>query len=160
MPPKYGCHFERSNSRSTPTTTRPDFFARREDLSDGTLGAVCSKRFPMYNRLDMNQARFIWAPLLMFTSYASAEPHPTFEGSVRPFLVQTCYACHSTKLNTSGLNLETYSTPDSILKDRVKCELVLNTLRSRQMPTRSVPRPSETCVKIVEKWIQVEFNRA
>ncbi len=114
----------------------------------------------MYNRLDMNQARFIWAPLLMFTSYASAEPHPTFEGSVRPFLVQTCYACHSRKLNTGGLNLETYSTPDSILKDREKWELVLNKLRTGEMPPRGVPRPSETGVKIVEKWIQGEFNRA
>ena len=115
----------------------------------------------MYNRLDMNQARFIWAPLLLiFASDASAEPRPTFEGSIRPFLAKTCYPCHNGKLNAGGLNLETYATPDSILKDREKWELVLNKLRTGEMPPKGVPRPSETSVKIVEEWIQADFDRA
>ncbi|MEP6715260.1 MAG: hypothetical protein ABJC09_06780 [Terriglobia bacterium] len=43
-----------------------------------------------------------------------------FRTTVRPFVEKSCFPCHNAKLNTGGLNLEDYTTADSVTKDRDK----------------------------------------
>lgn len=90
---------------------------------------------------------------------AGAQP-AAFNGTVRPFLVKTCYTCHDAKLSSGGLNLESFSPPESVAKNREKWELVLNKLKSGEMPPKGLPRPAEAELKRVEGWLQSEFDRA
>ena len=109
-------------------------------------------------------------PLLIFLLCAAASAQTrqpsdsasakAFQDSVQPFFSKTCYSCHNAKLNTGGLNLEPYTTPDSVLKDRDKFEAVLQKLLAGEMPPKGLPRPSDSDLKSVENWIQKEFDRA
>ena len=82
-----------------------------------------------------------------------------FQDSVEPFLATSCISCHNAKLKTGGLNLEIYKTPESVLKNREKFELVLAKLQTGEMPPKGLPRPSGADLKTVEGWIQKEFDR-
>ena len=79
---------------------------------------------------------------------------------VQPFFAKSCTSCHNAKLNTGGLNLESYGTAESVLKDRDKFERVLAKLQSGEMPPKGLPRPSATDLAAVESWLQSEFDRA
>jgi mono/diheme cytochrome c family protein len=90
----------------------------------------------------------------------SAPGEKTFHDSVQPFFAKNCYQCHNTKLNTGGLNLEAYTTPDAATKNRDKFEIVLQKLQSGEMPPKGLPRPSDAELKVVVGWIRSEFDRA
>jgi len=108
-------------------------------------------------------------PLLLFgVSVSTAQTRPgagttaldkAFHDSVQSFFWKNCYSCHNAKLNTGGLNLESYTSLDSVAKDREKFETVLNKLQAGEMPPKGMPRPSETDLKLVENWIRQEFDR-
>jgi len=104
----------------------------------------------------------IWSlPIfLLFAASATAQTTTEFQDSVQPFFAKTCVPCHNAKLNSGGLNLEPYNTPESVTKDREKFELVLSKLQAGEMPPKGLPRPSGGDLKKVESWIQEEFDRA
>src|SRR5271165_7156015 len=83
-----------------------------------------------------------------------------FENAVQPFLAKNCYACHSAKVLTSGLNLEAFTTADSVAQNRERWETILAKLSSGQMPPKGMPRPDAAELKAVTGWIQGEFDRA
>jgi Protein of unknown function (DUF1587) len=97
---------------------------------------------------------------LLFAANATAQTTTEFQDSVQPFFAKMCVPCHNAKLNTGGLNLKPYNTPESVIKDREKFELVLSKLQAGEMPPKGVPRPSDGDLKKVESWIQQEFDRA
>ena len=82
-----------------------------------------------------------------------------FRNSVQPFFAKTCFACHNARLNTGGLNLEQYTTADSVVTNRETFELVLQKLESGEMPPKGLPRPGEAELKSVAGWIRQEFDR-
>ena len=88
---------------------------------------------------------------------ASAE---TFETTVQPFLAKNCYTCHSAKLQSGGLNLQTYQTGQSMLQDRDRWDLILTRISSGIMPPKGAPQPDKADVTAVTSWIQAEFERA
>jgi hypothetical protein len=96
----------------------------------------------------------------MRQSGTSVTTAKAFRDSVLPFFVKTCYSCHNAKLNTGGLNLEAYTTPDSVIQDRDRFEIVLRKLQLGEMPPRGLPRPGDADLKTVEGWLQGEFDHA
>lgn len=84
----------------------------------------------------------------------------TFEKSILPFLSTNCYMCHNSKLNSGELNLEAHKTADSIVKDRVTWEHVLQKVQSGEMPPKGMPRPAEAEMKAFMSGIESEFERA
>jgi len=59
-----------------------------------------------------------------------------FRKSVQPFFSKNCYACHSSKLKSGSLNLESYSDPASVAQDRDTWERVLRKMRIGEMPPK------------------------
>jgi cytochrome c553 len=91
---------------------------------------------------------------------AAATPDQAgFQSLVQPFIAKTCFGCHSAKLQSAGLNLERYTSADSIASDRRHWELILEKLRSGQMPPPGMPRPAASDLAVVTKWISTELDR-
>src|ERR1700733_9540326 len=82
-----------------------------------------------------------------------------FQSSVQPFIAKTCYGCHSAKVQSAGLNLERYASADSVAGDRAHWDLILEKLRSGQMPPAGMPRPATSELAVVTKWISSELDR-
>jgi Protein of unknown function (DUF1592)/Protein of unknown function (DUF1588)/Protein of unknown function (DUF1587)/Protein of unknown function (DUF1585)/Protein of unknown function (DUF1595)/Planctomycete cytochrome C len=108
----------------------------------------------------MHYARTLIAIMVVACSALPAQTATTFRASVVPFLAANCLGCHNATKNTGGLNLEAYTTPDLLLRDRAKWERVLHKIESGEMPPKGLPRPPEAQRKAVERWIQSEFDRA
>ena len=79
---------------------------------------------------------------------------------VQPFLANNCYSCHNLKLKSGDLNLETYKDATSIIPDRETWKLVLEKLRTGEMPPKGLPRPIEAELKAVMRWIRNQFQLA
>jgi hypothetical protein len=84
----------------------------------------------------------------------------TFHDTVQPFLAKTCFSCHNAKLTSGGLNLELYTTSDSVAKDHDKFDAVLRKLQAGEMPPKGLPRPNAIEAKAIENWIRKELDRA
>jgi mono/diheme cytochrome c family protein len=83
----------------------------------------------------------------------------SFEKTVQPFLAANCYACHNSRLQSGGLNLEVYKTRNTVLQDREQWERISQKMRTGEMPPKSMPRPNKTEALAVLKWIDGEFAR-
>jgi mono/diheme cytochrome c family protein len=83
-----------------------------------------------------------------------------FERSIQPFLAANCYDCHNAQLKSGGLNLEAYQTAASVVQDRENWELVLQKLRTGEMPPKGMPRPKEEEVNTVVRWLDNLFEEA
>jgi Protein of unknown function (DUF1587)/Planctomycete cytochrome C len=82
-----------------------------------------------------------------------------FQSSVQPFIAKARSGCHNAKLQSGGLNLQTYANVEAVTKDRPHWELILEKLRSGQMPPPGIPRPAEADTKSVIAWISAELDR-
>ena len=73
------------------------------------LGSPCCAptSVPHCKRMRFHMSTSVRAPLLLavMPPLVCAQP-ATFDGTVRPFLVKTCYTCHNAKQTRAGLNLE------------------------------------------------------
>src|SRR6266446_3134680 len=78
----------------------------------------------------------------------------TFAKSVQPFFAKNCYACHSSRLSSGGLNLEAYKSTSLFFQDRDEAAKVLKKLQAGEMPPKALPRPSAEELKTVTNWIE------
>src|SRR5215831_17055336 len=81
----------------------------------------------------------------------------TFEKTVQPFFAENCYACHNSDLKTAKLDLESYKTADSILRDRDVLARILRKLSAGQMPPEGMPRPDRAATDAVIAWIKSQL---
>ena len=88
------------------------------------------------------------------------ESADTFEKTVQPFVSKNCYMCHNPQTKSGGLDLESYKTAASIVKDRSTWEHVIQKVLSGEMPPKGMPRPSEAEVKAFVSLVEAEFERA
>jgi hypothetical protein len=89
-----------------------------------------------------------------------APPPASFEQSVKPVLVRSCYGCHNSKLQTAGLDLEAYPTAASIEQDPHTWDKVVEKLKTGKMPPPGSPRPSEGEIQLVTAWLEAHIARA
>jgi hypothetical protein len=89
----------------------------------------------------------------------SAAPN-LFAKSVQPFLAEHCYACHNSKQQSGGLNLQAYQTAASITENRQVWERVVRKLQTGQMPPKGLPRPDRAALETVTRWLEQQFERA
>ena len=82
-----------------------------------------------------------------------------FQSSVQPFMAKACYGCHNAKLASGGLDLHLYGTTEAVAKDRQRWELILDKLRSGQMPPPGMPRPPQAGLNAATAWISTELDR-
>lgn len=108
----------------------------------------------------MSNARWLVVTCATVCLAAPPQADTTFQNTIRPFLATHCFSCHNARLNTGGLNLEAFTTADSLTKDRDRWELVLQKLQSGEMPPKGLPRPAETELKTATHSIETLFDRA
>ena len=99
--------------------------------------------------------------LPVLTAYAQA---PTalnngFEKSVLPVITSTCAPCHNDRMASGGLNLGLFGTKTSMIDQREGWELIIQKVRSGEMPPQGVPRPAEK-LDAMMKFLHEEFARA
>ncbi len=83
-----------------------------------------------------------------------------FNKSVQPFFSKNCYLCHNSELKSGNLNLEAYKTADAIKQDGNRLDRVLQKLSAGEMPPKGMPRPDETELKTIIRWLESETKRA
>ena len=77
----------------------------------------------------------------------------TFDKVVQPFFANNCYSCHNEEKHTARLNLELFDSAASLTKDRTMMTLILNKLKSGQMPPPEQPRPRPEDIAAVTSWL-------
>jgi hypothetical protein len=78
-----------------------------------------------------------------------------FETSVKPFLQTYCYTCHGGRQPAAGFDLTAYGTPDSVLKDQRRWNLVIARLKADEMPpSQSRQQPTAAQRQSVIDWME------
>jgi mono/diheme cytochrome c family protein len=105
--------------------------------------------------------RRLFAVTLALAVTGSGQPKPprTFAETVQPFVAKSCVVCHNAKLRSGELDLQHHSTPANALQDRHVWELVVQKLRSGEMPPPGAPKPKPAEVAAVAAWIEREYDR-
>ncbi len=98
------------------------------------------------------------AALCLLPTIAPAQP--TFDQAVKPLLVQKCRGCHNDQLSSGGLSVTNFLDPGSVAAKREGWELILDKLRSGEMPPPSVTKPAPEKVDALVTYIQGEFDKA
>ncbi len=83
----------------------------------------------------------------------------SFDQTVQPFLAKNCIGCHNAKVKTADLDLQSFKTVDAVAEHNEKWEMVLQKIRSGEMPPKPMKRPPDADVAAVTKWIESEFAR-
>ncbi len=100
----------------------------------------------------------MWCPAADAPKPVVANPAPSFQTTVQPFLAKNCYGCHSAKAKVAGLNLQAYSGATSLAENREMWETVLRRLKAGEMPPKPLPRPNPQELHIVTNWMESEFD--
>jgi hypothetical protein len=89
---------------------------------------------------------------------AKAGPHvndDTFQTSIKPLLQTYCYTCHGGGQPAAGFDLTAYATPDSVIRDQRRWNLVLARLKAGEMPpSQSRQQPTPVQRQSVIDWIE------
>ena len=80
-------------------------------------------------------------------------------GEARAVLDQYCVTCHSQRLQTAGLDLQS-ADPEDAGADAATFEKVIARLRAGSMPPPGSPRPASAVYRSVAGWLEAEVDRA
>jgi hypothetical protein len=78
---------------------------------------------------------------------------PEFETIVKPFFAKNCFACHDEDLQTANLNLGAFKTASSLTQQRATMKLILDKVKSGQMPPAKMPQPKPEEVAALSSWL-------
>src|SRR6202035_2452989 len=81
-----------------------------------------------------------------------------FETTVTPVLTKTCAPCHNEAFASGGMMIDAFTRPASLTANRDGWEIILQKLRSGEMPPKGVPRPAQ--LDAVIQFVQGEFEKA
>src|ERR1051325_8818185 len=77
-----------------------------------------------------------------------------FTGTVQPFLESYCFSCHGKEKQKAKLNLSLYTNAEAVAQDYRLWELVLERLKSEEMPPEEAKRhPTADLRRAVIDWI-------
>lgn len=97
-------------------------------------------------------------PALALLGFAAGPSEP-FDKTVRPVLTKNCYACHNTKLKSGDLDLMSFKTAESVAHDTEAWEKVAQRMMDGTMPPKGMPRPAQSDVEAIARWIKEEVTR-
>ena len=82
-----------------------------------------------------------------------------FQESVAPVLAK-CKLCHNNRLETGGLNIETFGSVESLAAQREGWEKILQKVAAGEMPPRGAERPDQDQIRVFVAFVEAEFDRA
>jgi hypothetical protein len=103
------------------------------------------------------------AALVALASPGTGQPPPRdleseFPKHVRPLLQKYCLECHSTKVHKGDLDLERFTSLETVRKDLHAWQQVADQLGIGEMPPKGKPRPSGEERKIVLGWVRAMLD--
>lgn len=142
-------------------------------LVAGTSAIVLAMAVTVRSREQAPQAQ--QTPAAPAASAAAAPPVPApggpvvarttaptedeFQAVSESLLFNTCGECHNSFEVAADLDLTTGLTVESLSKDRDMWDLILDKLKSREMPPVDVPRPEAEIAALIH-FLESEFERA
>lgn len=90
---------------------------------------------------------------------ATAPTEDEFQAASESLLFNTCGECHNSFEVAADLDLTTGLTVESLSQDRDMWDLILDKLKSREMPPVDVPRPEAEIAALIH-FLESEFERA
>jgi hypothetical protein len=81
------------------------------------------------------------------------------ERSVFTFVQKNCTACHNSKVASGDVNLADHRQLKTFDEDREIWERVVSKIKTGEMPPPGVPKPPQTDVAAVTRWLEQEFAR-
>ena len=93
------------------------------------------------------------------SAHLEAGQPPSEAADARAILDQYCVTCHSDRLETGGLTLETVDLTDARASAE-RLEKVIRKLRLGAMPPLGMPRPDEATYTGLAAWLETELDRA
>jgi len=100
--------------------------------------------------------------LFLISVAALAQPKAAvtaFERDVVPFLNRRCVACHNAKVKNADLDLSRLRSVPEAFAERNVWENVLEKVRDNEMPPPAMPRPGQTELLALARWIDGQIAR-
>ena len=101
-----------------------------------------------------------WICALFLLSLPAAHGQETFRSAVQPVLQDSCVVCHNGENASGGLNVERYTSEESIATSREQWESIVQKVRTGEMPPRGIPRPSAASIETFMAFIEGVFEKA
>jgi hypothetical protein len=92
-------------------------------------------------------------------SPVALNPEVVFTKTVQPFIASNCLACHNSKQKVANLDLQQFTTIDSVRANLKIWKKVAWRLKVGEMPPKSIPRPKPAAQQAVVKWVNAELAR-
>ncbi len=89
---------------------------------------------------------------------AAPDPAAEYATQVRPFLTQHCLSCHSTKKKKGDLDLERFTSLDSLRKDLRAWQGVAEMLQNGEMPPKTSPQPRPEDRQRLVRWVRATLD--
>src|SRR5262245_24786454 len=82
-----------------------------------------------------------------------------FRHDVTPFLTKHCAGCHNSKAKVANLDLLKYKSSAAVMADQDVWDRIARKIRTREMPPKGVPAPSQAEIDGVLGWLNAEYAR-
>ena len=84
-------------------------------------------------------------------------PEAAFTKTVQPFLANNCVGCHNPKNKTANLDLQQFTSIESVRSNLKVWRKVVWKLEQGEMPPAKFPQPKAITKKAVLKWVNAEL---
>jgi Protein of unknown function (DUF1592)/Protein of unknown function (DUF1588)/Protein of unknown function (DUF1587)/Protein of unknown function (DUF1585)/Protein of unknown function (DUF1595)/Cytochrome C oxidase, cbb3-type, subunit III len=81
-----------------------------------------------------------------------------FHAAVDPVFKNVCAGCHNSQLSSGGMNIQVFLDPLSLTKNRDGWEIILQKLRSGEMPPRGMPKLPAEKVEALTGYVQTRLD--
>ncbi len=87
---------------------------------------------------------------------APVNPEVEFTKTVQPFIASNCLACTHAQQKMANLDLQQFTTIDSVRSNLKVWKKVAFRIRVGEMPPKPIPRPKPAVQKAVVNWVTEE----
>jgi hypothetical protein len=87
-------------------------------------------------------------------------PEVGFTKTVQPFLSSYCVGCHNGKTKTANLDLQQFTSLESVRANLKVWKKVAWKIEAGEMPPAKTPHPKVSAQKAVLKWVKAELANA
>jgi hypothetical protein len=144
----------------------PSFFAVQHILGEEIPGArrpkdVMRLATPLVFAILLTSAsQLLVADVKSPAKAPQANPEIAFAKTVQPFLSANCVGCHNAKMKTANLDLQQFTSVESVRANLKVWKKVAWKLQAGDMPPAKLPRPKPAAQRATLKWINAELAAA
>src|SRR5438552_14447321 len=111
----------------------------------------------MWPRLSLTPLLVLCCIAVPMNAAAPAGAQGGFTQTVQPFLKTYCTSCHGGAKPAAQLDLQQYSTVESVVQDYSRWNRVLARLTAREMPPKQMNQPPDQARQQVIDWIHTTW---